>query len=134
MEAETKIILLVDDDADDRSFFCEALRQSGEAYFALQAENGVEALEKLEHLKKTDNLPCLIILDLNMPLMDGRTALKRIRKDIAYDNVPIAIFTTTRPLDAEDLVLFYKINVIEKPMQMKKTIEIIQKLLVNSVS
>ncbi|HWW37845.1 hybrid sensor histidine kinase/response regulator [Pedobacter sp.] len=52
------------------------------------AENGVEVLEKLK-----ESLPNLIILDVNMPIMDGRETLKQLRKDPTYKEIPVMIAT-----------------------------------------
>ncbi len=125
-----QVILLVDDDPDDRDFFCEALRKSGHTNHVLHAENGADAIAKLEKLQKSGNLPCLIILDINMPIMDGRTALHKIREEMNLTETPIAIFTTTKPFDGENLIHRYAIDIIEKPVSISGIITEINRLLV----
>ena len=64
---EKKMVLLVDDDASVRETMAILLHHQG--YSVLQAENGAEALAILD---KTNHFPCLVVLDLAMPVMDGR--------------------------------------------------------------
>lgn len=92
-------ILLVDDDADDQSFFLDALRAINDAIVCEVANNGVEALE---HLKKTPPLPSLIFLDLNMPMMNGYECLEHIKSQRDLKEIPVIIFTTSsNPKDRE---------------------------------
>ncbi|CAN5842249.1 response regulator [soil metagenome] len=76
------VVLIVEDDADVREFETAALLSGG--HEVVVATNGREALEVLEHLQ-----PCIIILDLMMPVMDGLTFLvERRRRDLA-PGVPV---------------------------------------------
>ena len=61
----------------------------------LHAGNGFEALEQLNQAKLNQSLPCLVILDINMPGMDGREALIRIRQSEDFKNIPVVLFTTS---------------------------------------
>ena len=66
-----------------------------------EVNNGVEALQHLEALKSNPSLfPSLIIMDINMPLMDGRMTIKRIKEDALLRPIPIVAFTTSNnPMD-----------------------------------
>jgi len=89
-------ILYVDDDPDDREFLSDAIREADPHVRVVTAENGVEALEYLESVKKeADILPCVVVLDLNMPYLDGRQTFEEIRKDPALDDIFIIIFTSS---------------------------------------
>ena len=61
----------------------------------MHASNGFEALEELNKAKAGKYLPCLIILDINMPGMNGREALIRIRQSEDFKNIPVVLFTTS---------------------------------------
>jgi CheY-like chemotaxis protein len=61
----------------------------------LHAGNGFEALEQLNKAKANGTLPCLIILDINMPGMNGREALIRIRQSDDFKDIPVILFTTS---------------------------------------
>jgi CheY-like chemotaxis protein len=76
--AET--ILVVDDDSDAREALGELLKQRG--YSVVCAENGLAALDEIRTRRVP---PALILLDLSMPVMDGRTFLRRAREDCDSD-------------------------------------------------
>ena len=73
-----KILMIVDDDTDDRFFFRSAIRKNNPSYECIEAENGDDALKQL---RKAKYLPDFIFLDLNMPKMDGRECLEELKKD-----------------------------------------------------
>jgi CheY-like chemotaxis protein len=86
-------ILYVDDDADDRDVFREAIKSIDESITLISAGNGLEALAFLD---KASSLPDLVFLDINMPLMDGITCLAEIKQHTKTASVPVIMFTTTR--------------------------------------
>ena len=94
-------ILYVDDDIDDLNFMREAFMQLDPTIQVTEVNNGVEALKHLESLKTSQApFPSLIIMDINMPLMDGRMAIKRIKEDNALRPIPVVAFTTSNnPMD-----------------------------------
>ena len=91
-------VLLVDDDADDRQFFQEALSEVEPAARFASAVDGIDALE---FLKRTDKLPHYIFLDLNMPRMDGRQCLCELKKDPRFSSIPVIIYTTSSQKEEE---------------------------------
>ncbi|RZK08554.1 MAG: response regulator [Flavobacterium sp.] len=96
MEVNDKVILYVDDDADDREFLCDAIAKQDPAVKVVVAENGLEALDFLSGLKASQSqLPNLIVLDMNMPFLDGRETFERLKKDETYQTVPIIVFTSS---------------------------------------
>jgi CheY-like chemotaxis protein len=84
-------ILLVDDDADDQLFFCDAVKDINPDLRCELANHGQEALTILSFLPH----PRMIFLDLNMPVMNGFDCLSEIRKNEHLNNIPVIIFTTT---------------------------------------
>lgn len=88
-----KTIFLIDDDPDDREIFEEILSQEHPLIAFQQAENGAAAFEKLRSGSFTK--PDLIFLDLNMPVMDGRSFLKQIKKEVALQDIPVIIYSTS---------------------------------------
>jgi two-component system response regulator len=92
-------ILIAEDDVDDRYLMKTALSDSGITEAVTYVENGVEVIGHLEAVEKKNgflNYPRFIILDLNMPKMDGREVLKRLKTDDVYKNIPIIVFSTTK--------------------------------------
>ena len=89
------IILYAEDDLDDLFMIRQAFEQFDETIELLHAGNGFEALERLGKAKNEKKLPCLVVLDINMPGMNGREALIRIRQSEDLKNIPIVLFTTS---------------------------------------
>ncbi|HKR06780.1 MAG TPA: response regulator [Bacteroidia bacterium] len=87
-----KKILLVDDDLDDQEIFLDILKQIEPALECTVANNGLEAIEIL--FKETDP-PSLILLDLNMPKMNGLECLTTLKKDERLKTIPVVMLTTS---------------------------------------
>lgn len=106
-----KIILLVEDNPDDQLLTKAALEMNNILNEVVIAENGVEALDFLNGRGKwegrnIDDLPALVLLDLNMPKMGGFDVLKHIRADPRTELLPVVILTTSK--EDRDLVDSYK--------------------------
>jgi CheY-like chemotaxis protein len=80
-------ILVVDDDESARLVLCECLEECG--YDVASAGNGREALDLL----RVGKPPALILLDLGMPVMDGREFLERQRQDAAIASIPVVLLS-----------------------------------------
>ncbi len=94
------IILMAEDDSDDRLLAQDALVESGVATDVHFVEDGVELMDYLNRRNKFSQLanaprPGLIILDLNMPKKDGREALREIRANPDLRKIPVVVFTTS---------------------------------------
>jgi CheY-like chemotaxis protein len=118
MEGKNKLIMYVDDDPDDREFLADAIREKDPAIDVLLAENGVEALHQLSDMKQAHSpMPSLIILDFNMPFLNGKETLDELRKDDLLQEVPVIIFSSSeRPHDKElfnELGIEYFVKPIE---------------------
>jgi len=85
-------ILWADDDADDLQMMREILEKNNKDFEIIEVGNGREALKVLHD---SENLPGLIILDINMPVLDGKETLSIIKNDERYANIPIVVFTTS---------------------------------------
>jgi len=94
MDPIKKTILYVDDDADDRELLGEVMQKVTPEFKVMFAENGLHALELLNVTKEEKFRPCLIVLDLNMPFLDGRQTFERIKADIQLKSIPVAILSS----------------------------------------
>jgi len=100
MEGILEPILVAEDDPDDRLLIREAFDEIGLDNPLHFAKDGVELLDHLHrrndfaHLSGTA-LPCAILLDLNMPRMDGREALAEIKENETLSQIPVVILTTS---------------------------------------
>jgi CheY-like chemotaxis protein len=109
-----KTILFVDDDVDDREILAEVLKLVSPHVNAVFAENGMEALAYLGN-KMESELPCLIVLDLNMPLLDGKETFKKIRNELNLASVPVIIFTSSHNPKDRRLFDTFGVEFITKP-------------------
>ncbi|HUP13223.1 MAG TPA: response regulator [Niastella sp.] len=117
MQRELTTILYIDDDQDDLLIFEEsvgALYPDVTLYKAQSSEAGIQILDQLEKEKKP--FPSLIMIDMNMPKMDGRQTLQHIRENKKWRNIPVAIFTTSANKEDIEFCKSFGSACITKPM------------------
>lgn len=123
-------ILYVDDDIDDREFFREAMKEVNASAELVSAKNGLEALDYLKTTPHADNkLPCVIVLDINMPFLDGKQTFERLREDLRLKNIPVVVLTSShRPGDQQ---YFHSrgVELIHKPTSAVYLENIVRKVL-----
>jgi DNA-binding NtrC family response regulator len=124
----SKICFLIEDDIDDREIFDMALKEVDTTMICHYAENGVIALEKL--YANENFTPSIIIIDMNMPMMNGLQCLQEIKKIRRLEKVPVYIYSTAahqngidevKKLGAADFIL--------KPARFKGLKELLSVLL-----
>jgi two-component system response regulator len=129
-----KTILLVEDNPDDQILTKAALKMNNIVNDVVIAENGVEALEYLHGEGKwegrnVEDLPALVLLDLNMPKMGGFDVLKHIRSEPLTALLPVVILTTSK--EDRDLVDSYKNGAnsyVKKPVDFDEFTEAAKQL------
>ncbi|MBA2330629.1 MAG: response regulator [Flavisolibacter sp.] len=119
MKTECKSILYVDDDPDDREFLFNAIKNINPDIEVILADNGLAALDYLKNIKNKKDLPGLIVLDLNMPLLDGRETLKRIKDDPILSSVKVVVFTTGENPNEKQSFNELGIQYISKPFNIQ---------------
>ena len=127
-------ILMVDDDPDDRLLFKEACAD-------VRLRNPLEFLENgeqlVDYLKRDGNYanlegkpyPGIILLDLNMPLKDGREALKEIKADPKLQHIPVIVLTTSK--DEDDILASYGLGAssyIVKPISLDRLMRVVNSI------
>lgn len=128
------VILMADDDADDRMLTRDALEESRVLNDLRFVEDGEELMEYLtrkgKYAKAEDSpRPGLILLDLNMPKKDGREALKEIKADPNLRRIPVVIMTTSKA--EEDIFRSYDFGAssfITKPVTFDRLVELMRTL------
>ena len=123
-------ILLVEDNPGDVRLVIETLKETGFPHRVLVAVDGLEALRMLRDSGATRRArPGLILLDLNMPRMDGRTVLKHIKADPELRRIPVIVLTTSKA--EEDILRTYDLGVssfITKPVSFEGLVDVVRTL------
>lgn len=115
MNTKNKLIqiFLVDDDADDRLLFEEALKELDSSEDLITFDNGQAVLD---YLNNTTKIPDIIFLDLNMPTLGGIETLSALRSDEKYEKLSIVIYSTsTAEKDIQDALVAGANIYIKKP-------------------
>ncbi|HAG96586.1 MAG: two-component system response regulator [Pseudomonadales bacterium] len=127
------VILMADDDKDDQLLTQEALQESRVNNTLILVNDGVELLEYLRgegQFKDQEHIwPSLILLDLNMPRMDGREALAKIKADPRLRRIPVVILTTSKT--EEDMLKGYDLGAasyLTKPVTFEGLVELMKAL------
>lgn len=89
----SNFILLGEDDADDQEMLKDVFTSIDAAFVLFFVNNGNEILSALEKLKD-DQLPCLIVLDYNMPGLSGADILRELSTNERYKNIPKVVWST----------------------------------------
>jgi CheY-like chemotaxis protein len=120
-----KPILLVEDDTIDAMTVKRAFKELKVNNPLAHALNGEEALAQLQH--EESEAPCVILLDLNMPKMNGVEFLKIAKDDPSLKMIPVVVLTTSN--EERDIVESFKLGVagyIVKPVDYRKFVEAIR--------
>lgn len=137
MKSETDIhdyagpILIVEDDPEDRMLAEDALDEASPKFPVRFLEDGEELIQYLQHHQSEDTeeflTPGIIIMDLNMPRLDGREALAKIKSHPAFKSIPVIILTTSNNL--KDIRTCYELGAnsyITKPSNYQELVSIME--------
>ena len=119
-------IFYAEDDLDDLFIVKQAFQTYDGSIRILHAHNGLEALETLETLTEIDTMPCLILLDINMPGMDGRETLIRIKQHERLKHIPAAMFSTSSSSLDKEFAAKWNARFFTKPLvysEMEKMVD-----------
>jgi len=122
-------VLMADDDEDDCLLAKKAWEKAKVGNPLRFVHDGQELLDYLRHKRKYSDpasapRPAVILLDLNMPRMDGRTALKHIKEDKELRSIPVIVMTTSKA--EEDVVRTYDLGVnsfVTKPLTFDQLVQ-----------
>ncbi|MEO8540972.1 MAG: response regulator [bacterium] len=113
MTLEPMTILMAEDDPDDRALARDALHECGPAFELRTVCDGEELLEYLRHEGRYASpaeapYPTVVLLDMNMPRMDGREVLAEMKADEALRRIPIVVLSTSQA--TEDVIRSYDLG------------------------
>lgn len=128
-----KRILLAEDNANDAELTLTALQECRLRNEVETVQDGAEALDYIyrrgAYAGRQDCLPCVILLDLKMPRVDGIEVLRQIKSDPALRHIPVVMLTSSR--EEKDLVLSYDLGVnafVVKPVDFDQFLKAIRAL------
>jgi CheY-like chemotaxis protein len=104
LKTNSKFILVGEDDIDDQEFLKEIFSAIDNSFELFFMNSGSQVLSELENLEDK-HLPCLIVLDYNMPGLNGAEILKELKRNSRYNSIPRIIWSTSRSNTYKDICL-----------------------------
>ncbi|MBC7949118.1 MAG: response regulator [Chitinophagaceae bacterium] len=118
------IVLYADDDPDDLQLVTESFEKYSTNVEVVTLNHGEEVLSYLGQISSLDPSPCLIILDINMPMMNGKEVLVNIRNMEQFNDVPVILFTTSSVHVDSAFAKKYNAGFITKPLNSSQMAKI----------
>lgn len=115
-----RLVLYADDDADDRTLIKEAFDEFSSFIELLTFKNGEELLQYVTKLTPFQPQACLIILDVNMPGMDGKQTLRKLRELDDCKSLPVVLFTTSTLPSEIAFAKAYDAGFVTKPLHAQQ--------------
>lgn len=126
--ATEKEILLVEDNPDDVELTRIAFAEAGGEYRLRVVSDGAAALSYLYACAPAD-LPALVLLDLNLPKLDGREVLEAIRAEPSTRSLPVVVLTTSaEPFDVERVYTLGANSYIQKPVEFERFVDVVRQI------
>ena len=116
-------ILIADDDQEDRYLLHTAFEEIGRSNDIFLVENGLQVFSYLDASLHQQDMPSLIVLDLNMPILNGMETLSRLKAHNIYKNIPVIIYTTSiHEVEKAKCLQIGAADFIKKPARFQQTI------------
>ena len=114
------IVLYADDDQDDLTLVQEAFQEFANNVKVITATDGGQAIAHLKLFEEIQISPCLIILDVNMPVMNGKEVLEKLRQMEYFSDTPVVLFTTSSSPADKHIASRFNAGFITKPLNMQQ--------------
>ena len=126
--AAEKEILLVEDNPDDAELTRIAFAEAGGEYDLRVVADGAAAVAYLQRCTPAE-LPALVLLDLNLPKLNGREVLQAIRAEPATRSLPVVVLTTSaEPFDVDKVYALGANSYIQKPVEFDRFVEVVRQV------
>jgi CheY-like chemotaxis protein len=112
---EKHTILYAEDDQDDVYMVKKAF-EAHDHIQVMHADNGSEALQMLNGMLQNNIKPCLVILDINMPVMSGKEALLKMKENREFDEIPVILFSTSSSKIDQEFAAQWGVELFTKPL------------------
>ncbi|HWJ89862.1 MAG TPA: response regulator [Flavisolibacter sp.] len=114
------IVLYADDDADDLELVQDAFARYSKNVDVVTVSDGSQAIQYLTRLRDVDPRPCLVILDINMPILNGKEVLIRLRQLDQFESTPVVLFTTSSLPQDQSFAKKYNAGFVTKPLDVSQ--------------
>ena len=114
------LVLYADDDLDDITFVKDAFEEYSSLIDVVAFKDGAELLHYLEKPVPFQPQPCLIILDVNMPGLDGKQTLQKLRALDHFKTIPVVLFTTSTLPSEMVFARSYGAGFVTKPLHARQ--------------
>ena len=121
-------IVYAEDDLDDLFILQQAFSRHDHIE-VVHAHDGKKAVQLLENMAAINQLPCLVILDINMPVMNGREALQAIRHHERLSRLPVVLFSTSSSAADKQFAESHEAIMITKPVDFGNLEVIVEKFI-----
>lgn len=134
MVKQNKEILLVEDNPDDVELTRIAFAEAGSGYEIRVMTDGAQAVDYIlarrEYLgRNAADLPALVLLDLNLPKLNGREVLQAIRENPATRSLPVVVLTTSaEPMDVDSVYELGANSYIQKPVEFERFVDVVRQI------
>ena len=115
---KSRYVIFADDDADDLELITGFFKQYNRNVNVLEFKDGKEVLKFLDDFAINTSTPILIVLDINMPRLNGKETLAAIRQHPRYQNIPVIIYTTSTSETDEEYCRQFNASWVHKPSSM----------------
>jgi two-component system, response regulator len=131
---DKRTVLVVEDNSSDQTLLLRVLLSAGIQNPIVTVKDGLEAVQYLfgfgrYEFRNVAELPAIVLIDLNLPKLDGLEVLRRMRADYRTKLVPVAIFTSS--LDEQDLINGYSLGAnsyVRKPTDFGQFSDVVTQL------
>ncbi len=119
-------VLIADDDADDTEMLTAVLKELESGLNVIVVDNGKGVMEQLEKVPASANVPCMLVMDMNMPRMDGRETVVAIKNHEDFKNMPLLLSSSSKNKTDELFAEKWGVRYFQKPDTMQGLRELAQ--------
>lgn len=119
--------LYAEDDKDDMDIMQEMMNKQQSTSRVVCVDNGFALLDYLQHVPQKDSYPCLIILDMRLPKLNGIETLELLRTDDLYRLIPVVVFSSMLTESEKERCLGLGAEVLIKPLTYSEWLDVLDR-------